>query len=306
MDTPDENTTATTRPLFGNKMALAAVENTQAEAEAAAVAQDEAMTAEAEDQPETTTDVQAQAEAPATDEDNAEVMDDEAVTGDYHAEPVEDDRLVDPVNEEAAHEAADEPEVPVEVDNTAVENLPVDEQNAVTEVLDTVVDTVADEPSTEEVQAAGEVEASAEDHAEAAEETATALAAPVEDAAEVEQDAETDTTAVETVKVEPEAPATEDAKSVEELQAERQKLDDEIKAKVDAQKASVIAQIKTVAETYGITANELVEAMGGLKSKRKGVPAQPKYRDPATGVIWSGRGKEPAWIKGQDRTKFAI
>ena len=306
MDTPDENTTATTRPLFGNKMALAAVENTQAEAEAAAVAQDEAMTAEAEDQPETTTDVQAQAEAAATDEDNAEVMDDEAVTGDYHAEPVEDDRLVDAVNEEAAHEAADDPEVPVEVDNTTVENLPVDEQNAVTEVLDTVVDTVADEPSTEEVQAAGEVEASAEDHAEAAEETATALAAPVEDAAEVEQDAETDTTAVETVKVEPEAPATEDAKSVEELQAERQKLDDEIKAKVDAQKASVIAQIKTVAETYGITADELVEAMGGLKSKRKGVPAKPKYRDPATGVIWSGRGKEPAWIKGQDRTKFAI
>lgn len=297
MDTPDENTAATTRPLFGSKMALAAVENTQAKAEAAAVAQDEAMTAEAEDQPEATTDVQAQAEAPATDEDNAEVTDDEAVTGDYHAEPV---------NEEAAHEAADDPEVPVEVDNTTVENLPVDEQNAVTEVLDTVVDTVADEPSTEEVQAAGEVEASAEDHAEAAEETAAALAAPVEDAAEVEQDAETDTTAVETVKVEPEAPATEDAKTVEELQAERQKLDDEIKSKVDAQKASVIAQIKTVAETYGITADELVEAMGGLKSKRKGVPAKPKYRDPATGVIWSGRGKEPAWIKGQDRTKFAI
>lgn len=297
MDTPDENTAATTRPLFGSKMALAAVENTQAKAEAAAVAQDEAMTAEAEEQPEATTDVQAQAEAPATDEDNAEVTDDEAVTGDYHAEPV---------NEEAAHEAADDPEVPVEVDNTTVENLPVDEQNAVTEVLDTVVDTVADEPSTEEVQAAGEVEASAEDHAEAAEETAAALAAPVEDAAEVEQDAETDTTAVETVKVEPEAPATEDAKTVEELQAERQKLDDEIKSKVDAQKASVIAQIKTVAETYGITADELVEAMGGLKSKRKGVPAKPKYRDPATGVIWSGRGKEPAWIKGQDRTKFAI
>ena len=278
MNTPDENTAATTRPLFGNKMALAAVENTQAEAEAAAVAQDEAMTAEAEDQPEATTDVQAQAEAPATDEDNAEVMDDEAVTGDYHAEPVEDTALVDPVNEEAVHEAADDPEVPVEVDNTTVENLPVDEQNAVTEVLDTVVDAVADEPSTEEVQAA----------------------------AEVEQDAETDTTAVETVKVEPEAPATEDAKSVEELQAERQKLDDEIKAKVDAQKASVIAQIKTVADTYGITADELVEAMGGLKSKRKSVPAKPKYRDPATGVIWSGRGKEPAWIKGQDRTKFAI
>lgn len=301
MDTPDENTTAaTTRPLFGNKMALAAVENTQADAEAVEAAQNEAMTSEAEAQPDGTVD--------------AEVINDDGVTGDYvetidnapSSEPVEQTDLVDAVNEEAAHEAADDPEVAVEVDNTTVENLPVDEQNAVTEVLDTVVDAVADEPSTEEVQAAGEVEASAEDHAEAADETAAALAAPVEDAAEVEQDAETDTTAVETVKVTPEAPATEDAKTVEELQAERQKLDDEIKSKVDAQKASVIAQIKTVADTYGITADELVEAMGGLKSKRKGVPAKPKYRDPATGVIWSGRGKEPAWIKGQDRTKFAI
>ena len=88
--------------------------------------------------------------------------------------------------------------------------------------------------------------------------------------------------------------------------AEREKLDAEIKAKQDAQKASVIAQIKTVVDTYSIPVDELVEALGGLKSKRKGVKVKQKFRDPASNATWSGRGKEPAWIKGQNRDDFLI
>jgi DNA-binding protein H-NS len=30
----------------------------------------------------------------------------------------------------------------------------------------------------------------------------------------------------------------------------------------------------------------------------------PKYRDPKTGAEWSGRGREPAWIKGKKRERF--
>ena len=112
------------------------------------------------------------------------------------------------------------------------------------------------------------------------------------------------------VEIEIEAPAAttdgDDDKSVEELTAERERLDNEIKSKTDAQKTSVINQIKTVVETYAITTEELVEALGGLKSRRKGVKAKQKYADPASGATWSGRGKEPAWIKGKDRKKFLI
>ena len=104
----------------------------------------------------------------------------------------------------------------------------------------------------------------------------------------------------------PAATSGKDVKSVEELQAEREKLDAEIKAKQDAQKASVIAQIKTVVDTYSIPVDELVEALGGLKSKRKGIKAKQKFRDPASNATWSGRGKEPAWIKGQNRDDFLI
>ena len=39
--------------------------------------------------------------------------------------------------------------------------------------------------------------------------------------------------------------------------------------------------------------------------KRTGSVAA-KYRDPASGTTWSGRGKPPRWIADQDREKFAI
>ncbi|EUC18723.1 H-NS family nucleoid-associated regulatory protein [Paraburkholderia hospita] len=36
-------------------------------------------------------------------------------------------------------------------------------------------------------------------------------------------------------------------------------------------------------------------------------PQAPKYRDPATGATWSGRGPAPAWLSGaKDRTAFLI
>ena len=32
-----------------------------------------------------------------------------------------------------------------------------------------------------------------------------------------------------------------------------------------------------------------------------GAKAAAKYRNPETGGTWSGRGREPAWIKGKNR-----
>ncbi|WP_081070892.1 H-NS histone family protein [Burkholderia territorii] len=37
--------------------------------------------------------------------------------------------------------------------------------------------------------------------------------------------------------------------------------------------------------------------------KRK---ARPRYFNPETGVIWSGRGREPQWIRGKDRRMFEL
>lgn len=34
--------------------------------------------------------------------------------------------------------------------------------------------------------------------------------------------------------------------------------------------------------------------------------ASVRYRDPKTGRIWSGRGRPPRWIEGQDRRPFEV
>jgi DNA-binding protein H-NS len=65
---------------------------------------------------------------------------------------------------------------------------------------------------------------------------------------------------------------------------------------------------RTMISSYGITARDLgldkpVKAKSGPKVGAKVVP---KYRDPASGATWSGRGKTPKWINGADRSQYAI
>jgi DNA-binding protein H-NS len=56
----------------------------------------------------------------------------------------------------------------------------------------------------------------------------------------------------------------------------------------------LIASLKAL----GVSASEL-----GLPKKGKGsasTPVAPKYRDPASGKTWSGRGNRPKWAEGDD------
>ncbi|WP_244321753.1 H-NS family nucleoid-associated regulatory protein [Burkholderia reimsis] len=39
---------------------------------------------------------------------------------------------------------------------------------------------------------------------------------------------------------------------------------------------------------------------------QKRVKPPAKYRNPATGEAWSGRGRPPEWIAGHDRSQFEI
>ena len=100
--------------------------------------------------------------------------------------------------------------------------------------------------------------------------------------------------------------ASLDQMSVQELEQQQAEIDRKIREKKEAEKKAVIEQIVTVVHTYDIPIDELVDALGGLKIKRQGMKAVQKYRDPVTGVTWSGRGKEPTWIRGKDRRKFMI
>ena len=61
---------------------------------------------------------------------------------------------------------------------------------------------------------------------------------------------------------------------------------------------------------FGLTVQDVFPSgRGASKSGNKassGNKVAPKYRDPATGQSWTGRGKAPKWIDGQDRAKYLI
>ncbi|MCK6424768.1 MAG: H-NS histone family protein [Burkholderiaceae bacterium] len=83
-----------------------------------------------------------------------------------------------------------------------------------------------------------------------------------------------------------------------------------------AERAGVINQIKQMMADHGITAADLTTKVGRPpKSAETGAAAPrkvaPKYRDPATGDTWSGRGLKPKWLAaalegGRKLEEFAV
>jgi DNA-binding protein H-NS len=101
-------------------------------------------------------------------------------------------------------------------------------------------------------------------------------------------------------------PSSLDNLSIDELKRHQVEIERRIREKQLAEKKAMIAQIVDIVTTYEIPVEELVDALGGLKVRRKSVIVEQKYRDPDSGATWSGRGKEPAWIKDKDRDAFLI
>ena len=97
-----------------------------------------------------------------------------------------------------------------------------------------------------------------------------------------------------------------DGMTIEALQLHKEEVERKLLAKRETENRAVIDQIVELVNTHNIPVAELVDALGGLKLKRKLGPAVQKYRDPETGLTWSGRGKEPLWLRGKERAKFQI
>lgn len=93
-------------------------------------------------------------------------------------------------------------------------------------------------------------------------------------------------------------------------QAELDKLDQDIEAARNVELDAVITQIKTLISTYKIDLKKLFPERfpdkAPRKSYNKGVKAIPRFRDPSTGVTWSGRGKSPRWFDKANPDHFRI
>lgn len=104
-------------------------------------------------------------------------------------------------------------------------------------------------------------------------------------------------------------------KSLQALESEIARLQAEAEKLRNDEVEGVIDRIRVAIAHYGLTPDQLFgggkrKAAGGtaLKASSDGLAVGvPKYRDPASGKTWTGRGKPPAWIAGAaDRAVFEI
>jgi DNA-binding protein H-NS len=95
---------------------------------------------------------------------------------------------------------------------------------------------------------------------------------------------------------------------LQELIAEKARLESEISALMAAGRRDAVEQVRALIKEHALTAEEI--GLGASSGSTRSAPARskvaPKYRDPETGAVWSGRGVAPKWISGKDRAQFLI
>lgn len=83
--------------------------------------------------------------------------------------------------------------------------------------------------------------------------------------------------------------------TIKELMAQKASIEQQIAEMQKAERDAAVAKIRALMAEHGLT---LADLSGKAKGRRKaGAKVAPKYRDPATGVTWSGRGLKPNWLK---------
>ncbi len=100
------------------------------------------------------------------------------------------------------------------------------------------------------------------------------------------------------------------------LEKQAADLDKQLQDARRAERASVIAQIKSLLTEHGLTVADLGLKAGGKAPSTGGSAAAgrkvaPKYRNAATGETWTGRGLQPKWVQaaiasGEKLEDFAI
>lgn len=64
------------------------------------------------------------------------------------------------------------------------------------------------------------------------------------------------------------------------------------------------SRIREIMQASGIAVEDLQVDKKKVEKARSSVA--PKYKDPATGKTWTGRGRAPAWLGGRNKDDFLI
>lgn len=95
--------------------------------------------------------------------------------------------------------------------------------------------------------------------------------------------------------------------SYKELLAQREALEQAIAQARQNEISAAVTRVRELVAEFGLTAQDIFPGRTAKSSTQKVVSkVAAKYRDPATGQTWTGRGKAPKWIDGKDRTPFTI
>jgi DNA-binding protein H-NS len=87
----------------------------------------------------------------------------------------------------------------------------------------------------------------------------------------------------------------------DQLAALQVRIEEEARLREEA-----LATIQSLMAEFALTTEDVVVKRKRGPNKKKAVAIEAKYQDPKTGATWSGRGREPFWIKGKKRDRFLI
>lgn len=95
--------------------------------------------------------------------------------------------------------------------------------------------------------------------------------------------------------------------SYKELLAQREALEQAIAQARQNEISAAVAKVRELVAEFGLTAQDVFAGRSSKSTSTKvASKVAAKYRDPATGQTWTGRGKAPKWIDGKDRAPFVI
>lgn len=84
--------------------------------------------------------------------------------------------------------------------------------------------------------------------------------------------------------------------TLNDLLAQKAALEKQIADAQREERGAAIAKVKSLMAEYGLTLADLSTRGPAAPRKAMGKVA-PKYRNPATGDTWSGRGLKPNWLR---------
>ena len=99
--------------------------------------------------------------------------------------------------------------------------------------------------------------------------------------------------------------------TLQELLAQKAEIDRQISDARRTERNDAVAKVRALMAEHGLTAADLIAKAPGPRTSTSGRKVAAKYRDPATGQTWTGRGLKPKWLSaalesGKQLNDFAV